>query len=241
MSQSWLNGDLGGVEPRAELDLLRAAVVEALHVGDSVQALVQSLAALDPVACAELVAGPRAPAHPDLVRAALGSAHALETVLPPTGLYRRLADLAPSILGEIVRKAGERHPGAAWIWRLSGAESVPGQTALMLASEDEPERAPYIAMEHGYRKAVVHRAALGDAPSLRALYDKAPRESLLSALEMALHGGVTADVVAWVAAWHGPDVEPIFRAVARRLTTPAAREQLLRLSWALPLTAQELT
>jgi len=117
-------------------------------------------------------------------------------------------------------------PQVAVLVSLSPADAGPGSLVTFSASA---------TIQPGW-----HIAALGDAASLRALYDKAPRESLFSALEMALHGGVSADVVAWVAAWHGPDVEPIFRAVARRLTTPEAREQLRRLSWALPQTTQEL-
>lgn len=240
MSKAWLEGKLSGVEPRSELELLRQAAVEGLDRGEDLTPMVVALANLDPVACAELVAGPRAPAHPGLVRAALAAAAPLETVLPPAGLYRRLADLAPGILDEVIRAAGARHGEAPWIWRLSAGESPPGRTALALAAESDSDRAPYLALDNGCRRAVVERAGTGDPASLRALYALAPRESLLVALSAALAAPGSADLVAWVAGWHGPEVDPMFAAVARRLTSLAAKERLTRLAWALPETLEVL-
>lgn len=237
MSRDWLEGRLDGVAPRAELSLLRDAVVRALDEGEDVDRLIVALTRLDPVAGAELVAGARALPHAAVVRAALPVAVLLEDVLPPAGLYRRLADLAPATLPDLLTEAASRHLGAPWWWRLGAGAP---DHALSLAAAADPDRAPHHALDHGYRDAVLARAARGDAPSLRALHDRASREVLLRALVQAFDAGIEAPVVPWFAAWHGPDVDPLFTAVARRLTTDAGRARLATAAVDLPRTRAAL-
>lgn len=236
MSREWLSGRLVGVEPRSELDLIRQALVEALDRGDDVTALIQGLANLDAVAGAELIAGPRALARVEVVLAALGVADQLEQVLPQAGLYRRLADLGPQALPQILATALERHGDTGWVWRLSARESLPGKTPLQVLARSQPNRAPHRAIDHGQFDAVLERARTGDVASLRALYDRADRRRVVAALAGCLDADVAAPVVAWVAAWHGPDIDPLFAAVARRLTTAQGRRRLLMQATDLPLT-----
>lgn len=225
-AERWLSGDLAGVEPRSELELLRQTVQQAVAEGTDVATLVRALVQLDPVAGAELIAGPRAIPHAAVVRAALHVAAPLEGVLPPMGLYRRLADLAPEALPDILHVATARHGDAAWIWRLSATEAIPGTTPLRIVALSASDVAPHRALDHGYVKAVQHRAATGDVASLRALHDRATRSQLLAAIAAVLEAGVDAPVVAWIAAWHGPDVDPLFARVARQLRSESARRTL---------------
>jgi len=228
MSRAWLEGRLDGVEPRAELDLLRTTLVQALDQDQDVTRLVQSVCRLDPVAGAELVAGSRALSSAPVVRAALGVAELLEGVLPTAGLYRRLVDLAPDAVQDVLTVAVTRHGDAGWAWRLSSVEDPGGATPLALLGRLDPDRAPHRALDHDHVEAVVRRAATGDVASLRALHDRASRSVYLDALSRTLDGESDAPVVAWTAAWHGPDVEPLFTAVARRLRTPAGKRRLAR-------------
>jgi hypothetical protein len=233
---TWLDGNLDGVDPRAELELIRGTLREAILEGKDPSALIRGLAALDAAACAELVVGSRALADPALVTAALQSAALLETVLPPQGLYRRLLDLVPEALDEVLQVAIERHGGADWVWRLSHAESPPGRSVFAALVESDPAAAARGAMQHRCQGAVLAHGATGHPGVLRVLYEIGPREVLLAALAAALDGGAPGDVVAWVAAWHGPDVDPLFAAVARRLATPAGRARLHMLAADLPMT-----
>lgn len=233
---TWFDGDLDGVDPRAELELLRQTLRDAVVEGRDPGALVHGLAAMDAAACAELVVGARAIADPAIVAAALESAPILETVLPPQGLYRRLVDLDPGSLEAVIAVAVGRHGGADWVWRLSHSESPPGKTVFGALVEADPVAAARGAMRHRCQGAVLGHGASGHPGVLRVLYEMGPREVLLAALAAALDGGAQGDFVAWVAAWHGPDVDPIFAAVARRVVTPHGRDRLRLLSIDLPAT-----
>lgn len=240
MRRAWLDGDLEGVAPRAELALLRQTLVDALDADEDVTELVVALTRLDPVAGAELMTGARAVAHPRAVRASLQVAAELEGVLPVAGLYRRFADLAPELLVEILHAAASRHLDADWWWRLAGRERIPGETALRLVALGAPDRAPHRALDHDYREAVVQLGATGHVQSLRAVHDRCGREVLLRTLLRTLDAGVDVPLVPWLAAWHGPDIDPLFAAVARRLSTPTGREILGRQASDLPLTTRAL-
>ena len=134
----WLEGDLSEVDARAELSALRDVVQSAAHRSIDLRPFWIGLAEHDPVACAELAAGPRAVGHPDAVKASLAASYALERVLAPSGLYSRLIALAPETVKDVIRIAAQRHPTEAWIWRLGrGEEATAGLTALQLHASSE--------------------------------------------------------------------------------------------------------
>ncbi|MBW2256511.1 MAG: hypothetical protein JRI25_18210, partial [Deltaproteobacteria bacterium] len=127
----WLRGDLSGVDPRTEMRLLRDAVLAAAHRGEDLCPFWGALARLDPVACAELAAGPRAVPHRAAVEGALTVVEVLEEVVAPSGLYFRLADLAADAGPSILETAARRHPSADWVVRLSRKyDPVPGRIHL---------------------------------------------------------------------------------------------------------------
>ena len=70
--------------------------------------MVTALAALDPVACAELCAGHKAIANASMVRAAIEVLDALEGVIAPSGLFARLVELCPELGPELLQAAAAR-------------------------------------------------------------------------------------------------------------------------------------
>ncbi len=243
--RAWLAGDLDGVDPRAEQHLLRDALARAVEDGIDPTPLVEALADLDAVACAELVAGPRAVPHRAVVEAALSAAPALESVLPAAGLHRRLGDLVPEARGAVLRAAVRRHGGAGWVWRLGRWEQPVARTVLDHLAGPRPAADPAPRPDEAWirtqeacraalaeggvegRVAVVDRAAAGDAAALRVLHDEAP-DALVEAAARLLDDGGAVPVVAWVAAWHGPELSGWVDAIRRRLATEAGRAALDR-------------
>ncbi len=127
----WLRGDLSGVSPREELEVLRAFAVESAQAGEDLTRFFKAFAELDAVALAELCAGPRAVGHPGLVRASLAVAEQLERVMSASGLYNRLMILQPECGREVLAVAVARHPASSWTTALSRrAEAVPGRALL---------------------------------------------------------------------------------------------------------------
>ncbi len=230
----WRDGDLAGVDPRAELDLVRTAVREILADGEDPTPLLRALAELDPPSCAELLVGVRAVADPALVGPALAVAEGIGAVVPPSALCRRLLDLVPTALDEIRGWALTRHPGAAWAWRLDRGERIAGLGALSALSEVDPADASGRALALGFGAAVEARAAAGDVASLRALAVAGELDRTAAAVAALLDAGSADPVVPWVAAWWGADLDPLLDAVAARLGTPAARRRLVGLATGLP-------
>jgi hypothetical protein len=224
----WLQGDLDGVDPRAELHLLREVVERAALDGDP-GPLLRALAARDPLACAELVAGPRAVARATMVPLALELADRLETVLPPQALYRRLVEVHPLAAPDVAEAAAARHPAAPWLWRLVPGEKPPGQLILRVLAAQDPASAPRAAWAAGCRDAVVARAGEGDRASLRLVVMAAP-ERAAEAVSSALDAGCPHDLVAWIAAWYGPEVLTLLAGVPDRLKTEEGRQRWGRLS-----------
>jgi hypothetical protein len=222
----WLDGDLDGVDPRTELPLLRDALVAAVEHDQGILALVEALAARDPVACAELLLGPRAIAHLRVADATLAVADAIAPVLPPSALARRLVDLVPASLPAVQRWALDRHADAAWAWRLDRSERPPGLAALDRLAAADPVGAVERAIALGLVGAVAARAAAGDRVALRALVEHDAPEPGQRAVAAWLDYGRTEPVVAWVAAWWGPDVEPWLAGVAAALRTPEGLQRL---------------
>lgn len=222
----WLAGDLGGVEPRGELALLHRAVRDACDEDQDILPMVQALADLDPVACAELLVGPRALAAPRVVRAALHVAGTLESVMPPAGLYRRLIDLDAASVQAIHQRALDRHPGARWAWRLRRGEHPPGAAALAMLAATDVQGAVERALGLGLDDAVVERAVGGCRQSLRALVEGTSIDLAARAAAGLLDADPSAPVVPWIAAWWGPEPGPLLRRAARFATTDVARARL---------------
>ncbi|TVQ93821.1 MAG: hypothetical protein EA397_03455 [Deltaproteobacteria bacterium] len=239
--QRWLTGDLSGVDPRSELGLLRDVLGRACREGQPVAPLVHALAVLDPVACADLVAGPRALSEPSVIRAALGVAEHLEPILPASSLYRRFLTLAPSERALVQRAALLRHPEAVWAWTLRPGERPQGASALELALSDEGETAYGKAVALGLFEAVAHRAGAGEQGALRALADGGEPSVLGAALAGWLDAGHPGPVVAWIAAWWGPQIEPILLEAARLIQSDSSLQRLIVESHATEALQRSLT
>lgn len=240
MNEAWLAGDLSGVSLKEELGVLRRCVEEAVAQGRDVSHLIAAVIHTDPVAGADLVAGPRAIASEQVVQAAIPVLHLLEAVVPVSGLYGRLADLAPTLIATLILESAPRHSDASWWWRLSGRESVPGQTCLAVQLRKSPETTPLRALEFGYTAAVSAVAAQGNVYCLRAIHDDGNHESFVRSLSSALDSGCEEHLVAWTAAWRGPDVDSLFAAVGRRLQSSDGAAALRNMARGLPLTLAAL-
>ncbi len=224
----WLSGDLGELDPRAHLDRLRECVAVAVDGGESLDAFFLAVASRDPVSCAELAVGPRASGAAVSVRAALGVAEALEEVVQPSGLYRRLVELAPELGGEVLAVAAARHPAAVWQLRLAqGLEPVAGAAALA-ATLGSPRFAPTCAAlaSAGLERALIALAAKGEIECVLALYRAKRREGCVKAAAALLDAHPSAPLVAWLAAVHGPELGELVRAVYAGLQTPGGRAAL---------------
>jgi len=166
--RAWLQGDLSGVDARAELGLVREVAERAIAEGEDLAPLLTALAELDPVACAELVAGPRALVALQILPLVLELAAVLAPVLPPQALAQRLLSLYPDHRDPVLMWALHANPGSAWPWRLDRSERPLGMAALRLRSDLDPEVAVVEALARGLTDAVVARAASGHLPAHRA-------------------------------------------------------------------------
>ncbi|MFT7520691.1 MAG: hypothetical protein ACI9MC_002842 [Kiritimatiellia bacterium] len=233
----WLHGDLSGVNPRAELELLRGTVSDAVRDGHDLRAFWTGLAELDPVACAELAIGPRALNDPAAVRSVLCVAPVLETIMSASGLYSRLVALAPSEAGEIARHAAQRHPDASWLWRVGRAD--PGPMFEALCAHDEPQ-AILAAWRAEHYDLALSRVRTADDRALNTIYRSNNPAFLERCLAAILEAGGSQPVVPWLAAWHGPQIDGTFARVALRLESAEARRRLLAVSADLPITRRHL-
>ena len=241
--RAWLDGDLSGVDPRAELDLLREAVASGADRGDDLRELWRALARIDPVACAELATGPRAVPHPIAVEACLVAVDALESVVAPSGLYPRLATLAPAAGPAVLEVVARRHPGADWVARLSRRfDPVPGRVHLILAAE---VGALELACASCARAALVDgmAAAAGELGTLEpaaALIRQGRMEGAQLAAARAFDQRPDLPLLPTLAAVYGPELDPFLAGVARQLRRDEPRAILLRQATGLPLTREAL-
>ncbi|MCO4745550.1 MAG: hypothetical protein KC912_12230 [Proteobacteria bacterium] len=221
----WLRGDLTGVDPRGGLDRLRDVVLAAAHRGEDLSLLWSALGELDAVACAELAAGPKAVPHAQSVRGCIAALDALETVLAPSGLYTRLADLAPEVGPELLAAAIERHPQAGWLIRISRRfEEIPGASILAAASSAGLEDAVELIVANGLEQALkewTQRTANPLAAVTWLRRDDASRAAEYAAI--AVDADPKSPVLAWLSAVRGPDVQDLADDIAARLTTEEGR------------------
>lgn len=226
----WLEGDLQGLMLPADLERLRDAVSHALAQGRSVERLYQALAELAPPALMDLTLGPRAPAHPEAVRAALGVAASLEGLMTPSALYRRLLSLCPALGAEILAAALRRHAAARWLLRFAeSAQETPG-AAQLAACREHPA---YVSLcfahaEAGHAGALHVEARAGRPEPAAALLSMGLAEQAVQAAIDTLRASPGAPVVPWLAAAGGPGLDDLLRPLAQAPLPDAARRGLER-------------
>jgi hypothetical protein len=226
----WLRGDLGDVDPRGDLERLRGAVLAAAHRGEDLSAFWRALGERDAVACAELAAGPKAVAHPVSVRGCVAALPFLETVLAPSGLYSRLADLAPDAGTDLLEAAIARHPQAGWLVRLCRRfEEVPGRSLLAATSEASREGVVKLAVEQGLEAALIEwTSSTGSPLPAVAWLRSGDLERAADYAALAIDADPDCPVLAWLAAVVGPDVSELAEAIRGRLSHDAAHEGFRR-------------
>lgn len=211
MSRRWLAGDFSDVEPRQELPLLLDVVRQACADEVDLRAFFVGLAARDPVAAAEVVAGHRAVAHPRAVRDALPAVVGLEKVVRPTGLYDRLVRLVPETAPEVLALAIQRHAEARWLVALcQRVEAVPGSALLAATRHTEHWQAALDNCAAAGLTEALARAAVEEPvlePLLASVRAMGPWNALPVAVATA-HAHPSLPVVEAVAALIGPRVEP---------------------------------
>lgn len=224
----WLEGDLAGLDPRSEGEVLRQLVVQACEEEQPLHLLWEALAHADLLALAELATGARAVAHPLAVEASLAWTQQLEQVITPSGLYSRLIDLAPGLGPAILQHAASRHPGARWMARLSRRfDPVPGRLHLLAVSPADLQQAVTACADEGLVAGLV--AVSGELGTLRpalALLSRGRVEAAQEAAAAALDADPELPVVPWLAAVWGPQPGPLLAGVARHLSSPEARARL---------------
>lgn len=212
------------------MERLRGVVLAAAHRGDDLGPFWHALGERDAVACAELAAGPKAVAHEVSVRGCIEALGFLETVLAPSGLYMRLADLAPEAGPDLLQAAIRRHPQAPWLGRLSRRfEEVPGRAILAASSESTQESVVQLAVEQGLEEALREWTGMTGSPYPAVAWLRAGDEARAVAYAaLAIEAEPDCPVLAWLAAVVGPDVTHLADAIGEQLSTDAAREGLAR-------------
>jgi hypothetical protein len=239
---SLLSGSLDGLDLRAELPRLLAAVRDA---GDRPLApLFAALAERDPVALAEVVCGPRAPGGAHAVRAALPHVALLERQLSARGLYPRLLDLAGEAAPDVVAAAAARHPAASWLVPLSRrAEAFAVGLTHLCAAANHPSFAAVCRAhaEAGHVDGLVFAAAeTGRAEPAAALLAVDVPASLRAA-SAALDRDPASPILAHLAAVWGPEPDKLIAALIPHLRSRASAEALRAQARHLPKTSLLLT
>lgn len=231
--QEVLEGDLSAVDPRAHLAWLRSLVTAACQAGRSLLPLFQALERLDPIALTDLALGPRAPASPQLVAAAMAVVDTLELQLSAGSLYRRLVVLSAGSGVEVIALAAQRHPAASWLVALAdtAGEPEPGLIHLV-AAQQHP----------GFAKICWDHAAAGHDVGLVAAAERTgrpePAAALLAhgAIEAAQQAAATllerhpsAQPAPYLAGVWGPDLDDFWRGVIHRLHSRQAVQRLAAL------------
>ncbi len=212
---------MSAADRRARLEQVRAELNTLLDQGTAPTALLQRLASQDPVALAEVVVGPKAPASPKLVEAALDVIEALEGAIAPKALYQRLVGLSVATRGRVLALAAMRHPLAAWLVKLSetveGVEA--GRTHLAAVAEHPAFAwACQVHAEAGHHRALVQSAAsLGRPEPAAALAAEGRLDAAAEAIVRSLESDPGSAVVTWAAAAWGPEAEPLLTAAVRFL------------------------
>ena len=199
----------------------RSQVAALVADGQSPRDLLQRLANEDRVALAEVVVGPKAPASPLLVAAALEVLPALEQSIAPRARYQRLVGLAAASRADVLAAACQRHPVASWLVKLSEAVEGPlaglahlGATQGLSAFS----RVCQLHAEAGHTDALLQAAAALGRPELPAQLAAAGHlEAAAAAVIRCLERDPASPAMAWAAAGWGPDLGPLRLACVRSL------------------------
>jgi hypothetical protein len=229
-----LAGDLSAVDPKGQLEQLRALVHAACAADRPLVPLFTAMASLDPIALSDLAVGPRAPAGPRLTEAALAVVEVLEGQVSVGALYRRLLVLARGDALDVLEIAAQRHPAAGWLVALSdrAGEHHPGRTHLVAASHSPGfTQACWAHAAAGHLDGLLAVAqATGRAEPAAALLAHGATQHALQAVAHLIEHAPRAPVAAHLAGVWGPDLDALWLGVLPLLDTQAARERLLGIS-----------
>ncbi len=223
-----LRGELSGIDPRGDLDLVRDVAVRGAEAGWDLGPLFRALAEREPLALAEIAVGARAPGGPNAVRAALAVIDVLECHLPVGSLYRRLAVVAGEASAEVLEVAATRHPAASWLVALSDSVvgGVPGLVALRAAVPHPTfDRTCRAHAASGHLDALLEIAReTGRAEPAAALLaaDMVDLALQAAAAAMETDPGTALSLAARLAGVWGPDPDALFVRLVQRLQSATA-------------------
>lgn len=230
-------GDLGRIDPKSDLELLRQFVAESVKADQDLGPFFAAIAARDPLALVELVTGPRTSAGPVLIRGALTVLDTLEQKVAPVGLYRRLLALSGDMALDVLKVAAERNPTASWLCALSdkSGEPEPGRIHLE-ATLGHPAfvNACWAHAQAGHLRALAGVAGSSRRPEPVAALLASGAEDLC--FEVCVHllntsadteetgapGSIVTRLAPWIAGVWGPDLDAFFVRLVPRVRSRQA-------------------
>lgn len=225
-----LAGELYAVDPRSQLERLRALVLAACGADRSLEPLFLALERDDPIALTDLALGPRAPTGPRLVEAAMAVLDTLELQLAPGSLYRRLVVLAGGDATAILAQAALRHPAARWLVALSDAVSEPTPGLVHLRAASSHPAFVQACWEHaaaGHHAGLVAAAqATGRPEPVAALLAHGALEPAQRGAALLLQDHREVDLAPYLAGVWGPQLDGFWRGVIHRLHSRDAVRRL---------------
>ena len=228
-----LAGDLHGVDPRGQLERLRALVIAACGAERSLVALFAALEIADPIALTDLALGPRAPGGPRLIEAALTVLDTLELQLSAGSLYRRLLVLSAGDGLSVLEVAARRHPAAGWLVAFSQAAREPQAGLCHLRAAAEHPAFVQACWDHaaaGHSEGLVAAAlATGRPETAAALLAHGALGPARAAAAALLEAHPDAQLAPYLAGVWGPDLGLFWAGVIHRLRSRAAAERLAAL------------
>jgi len=237
-----LAGDLRGLELPRDLSVLRRDAETALGRGDSLDSLYGALAAEHPIALGELVYGPKALTGESAVRSALKVVEVLEKGLQPKALYPRLAKLGKDAAPEVLEAAVNRYPEAPWVLKLgSKLNVVPGLNHLeRLLAHPTFEAACFEHAQSGHFEALLQVAKEGRPEPAAALLSVGAEDAAIKAADFALSRLPEANVIAWLVATGGLEIDDLLCRLLPHLKSRQAVSLLLARSAPFPKTHARL-
>lgn len=208
--------DVIQLELPRDLPQIRTGLAAMLESGQDPSPILSALAERNTLALADVVVGPRGLKGPQMARAALRFVDALESVVSPSALYRRLIQLAGEARGEVLLTAARRHPAERWVLPLS-ALAEGEQAGLTHITHAPPALLGVLCAAYAQAG-----AAGGLVAACRVLRDDEPALALLraGALDSAARAaGVLLSVhphvpvIERLAAIWGPDLSPMLAAL----------------------------
>ena len=237
-----LSGDLRGLELPRDLSILRRDAEQAVAAGQPLDALYGALAGEHPIALGELVYGPKALRGEMAVRASLKVLETLEKNMQPKALYPRLVSLEESTATDVLDAAIARHPNAPWLTVLSKKLNViPGLKQLTTEVDGGQFSTACIAhARRGHHEALLALATKGHPEPAAALLLVGDNASSIKAATLALRTRPEADVIAWLSAAGGPEIDTLLCRLLPHLQSKSAVEALHQKSTPFPQTHARL-